>query len=65
MEKTTDFSAAELAAGATLISTVMGFRFYEHPIHGDETTMLAVREGSVFDTPFWETPTVEELADEL
>jgi len=39
---------------ATLLSTAYGFAFYENPITGDETPVLAVQLG-MGNSPVWNT----------
>lgn len=54
--------ALKLAAMGTLIGSVCGVPFYEHPVHGDESPLLYItKDGRVKLSDFWELPTVEEL----
>lgn len=47
---------------ATLIGTVSGIRFYEHPYLGDEAPLIAVLpDGTMGDTDFWELPSIDEV----
>lgn len=48
----------------TLIGTVAGVRFYEHPQFGDEYPLIAVLPGGdVGLSCFWEVPDIEDLED--
>ena len=38
----------------THVGTVAGVRFYEHPIHGDESPLIAKFNGDWVATFFWE-----------
>ena len=45
----------ETALEPTYIGSVNGRRFYEHPLYGDETTMIEkVAYGRYVSTEFWE-----------
>lgn len=48
-------------AKPTLIGHVAGTDFYEHPILGDESPMIARYKGTWCLTCFWDLPTEEEL----
>ena len=54
-----------LSLNPTRIATVMGIKFYEHPTYGDESPLLAIVNGKVKRTDFWETPETEDVADWL
>ena len=46
----------------TLIASVAGRRFYEHPTKGDESPLVEItREGKVRLSDFWEAPSLEDL----
>ncbi len=50
----------------TLLNKVLGIKFYEHPIYGDEATLVVILPtGECGVTDFWEVPTAEELEDHL
>jgi hypothetical protein len=44
-----------------LIGIVRGVKFYEHPIFGDESPLVAIMGDKCGLTDFWEIPTIEEL----
>lgn len=52
-----------LAAKPTLICTVAGVRFYEHPVYGDEYPLVAIVGGKKKTTSFLEVPTLDEVLD--
>lgn len=53
-----------LAQKPTLIGIVGGQSFYEHPIYGDESTLVCITSaGFKINTDFWELPTAEEAID--
>lgn len=45
----------------TLIGIVAGVRFYEHPIQGDESPLIADTGTEIGLTDFWELPTLDEM----
>lgn len=54
--------AKRVAEVATLIGTVAGVPFYEHPEHGDEAPLLYItRDGRVKLSDWWELPAYDEL----
>ncbi|MGL5078786.1 MAG: hypothetical protein ACRDBG_23560 [Waterburya sp.] len=50
--------------GPELVGEVAGYRFYEHPIRGDEAPLVMITPDGrmVKRTDFWDLPTTEELA---
>ncbi len=46
------------------IGIVGGYEFFEHPFHGDEAPLLCVVDNALYDSGFWELPTLEELHHE-
>lgn len=54
MEKT--FIPAHKVTVSNPIGTVDGFVFYEDPIMGDEAPLMAVKDGIVYRTEYWELP---------
>lgn len=51
-----------LAAKPTLIGTVLGVRFYEHPTRGDEVGTVAIDlNGNAWQTDFYDLPHDDEL----
>lgn len=62
MNRPTTDKAKRVAKEATLIGSVCGVPFYEHPVHGDESPLLYItKDGRVKLSDFWEMPTVDEL----
>ena len=54
-----------LAANPTLIGIVAGIKFYEHPMKGDESPLIALMvDGSCGLTDYWELPSHWELTGE-
>jgi hypothetical protein len=50
----------------THVGTVLGYRFYEHPDYGDETTLKVITPlGKIKSTSFWDIPTTLEVIDWL
>lgn len=48
----------------TLIGCVGGYRFYEHPLFGDEAPLLAENEdGAWGNTHHFEPPSVDEIVE--
>lgn len=46
-----------LAANPTLIGTVLGIRFYEHPTHGDEAGLIVIDlNGNAYQTDWYDLP---------
>lgn len=52
-----------MALNPALIGEVGSYKFYEHPIKGDEETLIAVGKGQCGLSVYWDLPTVEELQD--
>lgn len=51
-----------LSWSPTLIGTVAGVRFYEHPIDGDESPLLAVMpDGRLADTGEYDLPEADQV----
>lgn len=50
---------------ATHLFTVAGVRFFEHPIYGDESPLLASVNGDMIHTDFWERPEADEVIEFL
>lgn len=50
---------------ATYICTVAGIRFFEHPTRGDEAPLLALVNGAMVATDFWESPEAEDVINFL
>lgn len=46
-----------------LIGVVSGIRFYEHPIFGDESPLIAIVGDKCGLTDFWELPSLEQLGN--
>ena len=47
----------------TLVGTVNGVRFYEHPVYGDEAPLVMVTETRCGLTDFWEMSDVFNCID--
>lgn len=61
---TTEQTAKFLALNPTLIGTVLGVQFFEHPTYGDESPLLAMnKSGLLVDTGYYELPSFHEVAD--
>tara|TARA_R100000742_G_C4261904_1_gene79709 strand:- start:208 stop:414 length:207 start_codon:yes stop_codon:yes gene_type:complete len=47
----------------SLIGTVKGFKFYEHPLYGDEEPLMVVTPDKEFleFTEFYELPTIDDI----
>lgn len=45
----------------SMIGMVLGIRFYEHPILGDESPLIAVTKDYCGVTEFYELPTREDI----
>lgn len=59
-----DAATRFLARSPFLLATVAGCRVYEHPVHGDTATLMAITPaGALVDTGFYEVPTADELCD--
>lgn len=43
-----------LAKNPTLLATVQGVNFYEHPTQGDESPVFAIRNGYLILTDAWD-----------
>lgn len=43
------------------LGTVAGIKFYEHPIYGDESPIIADTGTEFGVTDFWEVPTLDEI----
>lgn len=50
-----------MAHNPTHIGTVGNVRFYEHPIHGDESPLIAETKTEFGLTDFWELPEITEI----
>ena len=51
-----------LAKKPSLIVTVLGVRFYEHPIHGEDVPLVAItKDGKVRSTAFMEIPSEDDV----
>ena len=50
-----------LAANPTYIGQVGEYKFYEHPVYGDEMGCIAVKGEKGWQTDYYELPTLEEL----
>lgn len=52
-----------MASNPHLFATVKGFKFYEHPIHGDESPLMMMKpDGELIEFSDWfEVPTPYEL----
>lgn len=62
MNRPTTEKAIRLAKEATLIGTVCGVPFYEHPTLGDESPLLYInKEGKAKVSDHWELPSYDEL----
>lgn len=53
--------AKTMALNPTLIGIVNGVRFYEHPIYGDESTLIASKGDMFGISDFWELPDITEV----
>ena len=61
----TDNAKTFLSKGPTLISSCAGFKFYECPTYGDEVPLKVITpDGNLKRTPFWESPSLEDVCDE-
>lgn len=59
-----DKAAKFLARNPTLIGTVAGDSFYEHPEHGDIVPLVVIRSnGRISYSDFYDLPSVEEWTD--
>jgi hypothetical protein len=49
----------------TKMGSVGGWVFYEHPIYGDEESLMVVTPSGAFQeySEFWEVPTKSEIED--
>ena len=57
-----DKAKSFLAKGPTLIGTLAGVRYYEHPTRGDEAPLIAIgHDGRVRKTGFWEMPSLSDI----
>tara|TARA_R110000824_G_scaffold382425_1_gene575626 strand:- start:215 stop:508 length:294 start_codon:yes stop_codon:yes gene_type:complete len=54
----TTSAAKFLAKKPTLLDSITGTNFYECPRHGDDTTVLAIVSGVLYDTEDYDVPTV-------
>lgn len=62
MNKPTTDKAKRIAKEGTLIGSVCGVPFYEHPVYGDEVPLLYItKDGRAKLSDFYEVPTVDEL----
>lgn len=50
-----------MARNPTLMGTTMGFKFYEHPVHGDESPMIISDGTKCGISHYWEVPSIEEM----
>jgi hypothetical protein len=57
-----NYNYEKITQGATLIGNVAGVYYYEHPVHGDESTLIAVshKVKRAISTELWELPDVVE-----
>ena len=64
MKTLTTNSRKFLALKPTLIATVAGNRFYEHPILGDEAPLTVITsDGRKKSTDFWEAPDYADVLE--
>ncbi len=56
-------SATKVAERASLIDTVLGVAFYEHPTFGDEVGLIAVYRGRAVQTDCYDVPAAEDMED--
>ena len=62
MKNLSDKAKAFLSKNPTLIGTVAGHRFYEHPDLGDESPLIEITPaGKVRRSEFWEVPDLWDL----
>lgn len=54
-----------LAQAPTLIGQIAGCKFYEHPVYGDESPMVAIFNGKKWTSPFYDLPSLGETIDWL
>ena len=52
-----------MARNPTLVGIVLGVRFYECAIHGDDAPLIAITEAQCGYTDFYDVPKDHELAD--
>jgi len=52
-----------MSQSPTLCGVVAGVRFYEHPKHGDEVGLMALADGQLYQTDFYDVPSLDELMD--
>lgn len=50
----TSVAARFLAKNPTLLATVRGINFYEHPTRGDEAPVYAIVDGRLIETDAWD-----------
>ena len=62
MNKPKTPNAKLVATTATLVGSVAGCPFYEHPTQGDESPLLYItKDGRVKLSDFWDLPSYDEL----
>ena len=62
--KLSDKAQKFLAKKPTLIGSVAGSKFYEHPTGGDESPLIEITpQGTIILTGWWDLPTVDELSN--
>lgn len=54
-------SIEKVLAHATLIGTVEGVMFYEHPVYGDEAGMLAIYRNKMVATDWFDLPEPDDM----
>ena len=52
-----------IARNPTLVGMVLGVRFYECAIHGDDAPLIAITDEQCGYTDFYDVPKDHELAD--
>ncbi len=67
MRKTLSEEAHRFARlNPTLIGSVLGHYFYEHPVHGDESPLVMIKpNGDLLVSDWYELPTLTEMLDYL
>lgn len=56
-------SLERVLAGATKIGTVCTIDFYEHPVHGDEAGLVAIRGLIMVQTDWYDLPEPDDIED--
>ena len=49
----------------TFIGSIQGWRFYEHPVYGDEVELVVTHNGQAAYSGFYDMPNHDEWLDDL